>query len=143
MFQRSGARTRDTETAKKELEEFSFLPWLESFVRPWKTKANIPELSMEINESLNAGDEQENNSYGSDESEDAGFDAMTEDTESFTTVKESVPSKKCKKEHAAVKQKSVSLKKGNQAEIVGSEFDIMRDMSKVLNKRLASMNNET
>ena len=48
-----------------------------------------------------------------------GLMLMNEDTESFTTVEESVPSKKCKKEQAAVKQKSVSLKKVNQAEIKG------------------------
>ena len=53
--------------------------------------------------------------------EDAGFDAMNEDTESFTTVEESAPSKKRKKEQAAVKQKSVSLEKVNQAEIMGAE----------------------
>ena len=34
---------------------------------------------MEINESSNAGDELENNGYGSDESEDATFDTMNED----------------------------------------------------------------
>ena len=49
-----------------------------------------------------------NYGYGSDEREDAGFDAMNEDTESFTMVEESAPSKKCKKEQAAVKQKLVS-----------------------------------
>ena len=76
---RSGAGTRDIETAKKELEEFSFLRWFDSFIRPRKTKTNIPELSMEINESSNAGDELENNGYGSDESEDATFDTMNED----------------------------------------------------------------
>ena len=67
---------------------------------------------------------------------------MNEDTKLFTTVEESAPSKKCKKEQALVKQKSVSLKKINQAEILGAELHIMRDMSKVLNKRLASMNDE-
>ena len=67
---------------------------------------------------------------------------MNEKTESFTTVEESAPSKKCKKEQAAVKQKSVSLKKVNLAEIMGAELDVMRDMSKVLNKSLASMNDE-
>ena len=102
-----------------------------------------PKLSLEINESSNAADDElENNGYGSDESEDAGFDAMNEKTESFTTVEESAPSKKCKKEQAAVKQKSVSLKKVNLAEIMGAELDVMRDMSKVLNKSLASMNDE-
>ena len=60
-----------------------------------------------------------NYGYGSDESEDAGFDAMNEDTESFPTVEELAPSKKCKKEQAAVKQKSMSLKKVNQVEIMG------------------------
>ena len=107
-----------------------------------ENQKNIPELSLEINESSNAVDELENNGYGSDESEDAGFDAMNEKTESFTTVEESAPSKKCKKEQAAVKQKSVSLKKVNLAEIMGAELDVMRDMSKVLNKSLASMNDE-
>ena len=97
---------------------------------------------MEINESLNAGDELENNGYGSDESESAGFDDMNEDTESLTTVEESAPSKKCKNEQPAIKQKSVSLKKVNQAEIMGAKLDIMRYLSKVWNKRLASMNNE-
>ena len=139
---RSGAGTQDIETTKKELEEFSFLRWLDSFIRPRKTKTNIPELSLEINESSNADDELENNGCGSDESEDARFDVMNEDTELFTTVEESAPSKKCKKEQALVKQKSVSLKKINQAEIMGAELHIMRDMSKVLNKWLASMNDE-
>ena len=36
----------------------------------------------------------------------------------------------------------MSLKKVNQAEIMGAELNVMRDMSKVLNKRLASMNDE-
>ena len=97
---------------------------------------------MEINGSSNAGNELENNGYGSDKSEYSGFDAVTDDTELFTTLEESAPSKKCKKEQAAVKQKSVSLKKVNQAEIMGAELDVMRDMSKVLNKRLTSMNDE-
>ena len=48
---------------------------------------------MEINESSNAGDELEKNGYGSDESEDARFDALNEDTESCITVEESAPSK--------------------------------------------------
>ena len=100
----------------------------------------MPELSLEINECLNAVDELENN--GSDESEDTGFDAMNEDTEPFTLVEESAPSKKCKKEQAAVKQKSVSLKKVNQAEIMGANPNVRRDMSKVLNKRLIIMNGE-
>ena len=47
----------------------------------------MPELSMEINENLNAGDELGKNGYGSDKSEDAGFDAMTEDTKSFSFIK--------------------------------------------------------
>ena len=67
---------------------------------------------------------------------------MNGDTESFTTVEDSAPSKKCEKEQTAVKQKSVPLKKVNQAEIMGAELDVMRDMSKALNKRLASMNDE-
>ena len=58
---------------------------------------------MEIHESLNASNELENNDYGSDENENAGFDAMTDDTESFT-FEEPAPSKKCKKKQAAVKQ---------------------------------------
>ena len=91
---RSGAGTRDIETAKKELEEFSFLRWLDSFIRPRKTKTDIPEMSMEIKESSNAGNELENNGYGSDESQGVGFDAMTEDTDSFTTIEESAPPKK-------------------------------------------------
>ena len=37
---------------------------------------------MEINESSNAENELENNGYGSDESEDAGCDAITDDTPS-------------------------------------------------------------
>ena len=98
---RSGAGTRNIETEKKELEEFSFLRWFDFFSMLWKTKTNMPELSLEINECLNAVDELENN--GSDESEDTGFDAMNEDTEPFTLVEESAPSKKCKKEQAAVK----------------------------------------
>ena len=49
---------------------------------------------MEINESSNARDELENNGYGSYESEDAGFDAITDATESFATLGESPLSKK-------------------------------------------------
>ena len=67
---------------------------------------------------------------------------MNEDTESFTRVEELASSKKCKKEHAVVKQKLVSLKKVNQAEIMGAKLDVVRDMLDVLNKRLASMNDE-
>lgn len=55
---------------------------------------------MEMNENSNAVDELENNDYGSDESEDAWFDVMTE---SFTRIEESTLSKKEKKEQAAVK----------------------------------------
>ena len=40
----------------------------------------------------------------------------------------------------AVKQKSVSSKEINQAEILGADIDVMRDTSKVLNKSLTSMN---
>ena len=90
---RSRAGTQDIETAKKELEEFSFLRWLDSFTRPWKIKRNISEPSMEANEKSNVEDELENNVYGSDESEDAGFDATTDDNESVTTFEESTPSK--------------------------------------------------
>ena len=141
-WSQSGAGTGDIETAKKELEEFSFLSWLDSFIRLWKAKANIPEPSLEINESLNVGDELKNNGYANDESEDAGFNAMTDDTKSFAMLEESAPSKKCKKEQAMVKQKLVSLKKVNQAEIMGAKLDVMRDMSKVLDERLMSINNE-
>ena len=70
---------------------------------------------------------------------------MTDDTESFTTLAESAPLKNLR-EQAAVQQKSVSLKKVNQPEIMRAELDVMiymmRDMSKVLNKRLTSKNNE-
>ena len=38
--------------------------------------------------------------------------------------------------------KSLSLKKVNQAELMGPQLDVVRDMSKVLNKSLASMNDE-
>ena len=62
-----------------------------------ENQKNIPELSLEINESSNAVNELENNGYGSDESEDAGFDAMNEDTESFAMVEESAPSKNVRK----------------------------------------------
>lgn len=58
---------------------------------------------MEINESSNAVYELENNGYVSDECEYAGFDAMTDDTESFKTLEESAPSRKYKEEHVAVK----------------------------------------
>ena len=68
-------------------------------------------------------------------------DAMTEGAELFTTLEESAPSKK-DKEQAAVKQTSVSLKKVNQPEIVVAELNVMRDMSKGLNERLTSMNDE-
>ena len=71
-----------------------------------------------------------------------GFDALNEDTESFTVVEESALSKKCKKGQAAVKQKSASFKKVNQTEIMGADLDVMRDMSKVLNKTLASKNDK-
>ena len=37
---------------------------------------------------------------------------------------------------------NVIEKKVNQSEIMGAELNVMRDMSKVLNKRLASMNDE-
>ena len=67
---------------------------------------------------------------------------MTEGAELFTTLEESAPSKKDKKEQAAVKQTSVSLKKVNQPEIVVAELNVMRDMSKGLNERLTSMNDE-
>lgn len=87
---RSRAGTQDIETAKEELEEFSFLRWLDSFARPWKIKRNISEPSMEANERPNVEDELENNVYGS---EDAGFDATTDDSESITTFEESTPSK--------------------------------------------------
>ena len=93
--------------------------------KPKQTKTK----SLEINERWNAADELENNGYGSDKSEDTGFDAMNEDTESFTTVEEPAPSKKCKKKQATIKQKSVSLKKLNQAEIMGGKLDIMRYIS--------------
>ena len=122
------------------LEELSFLCWLDSFIRPPRTRTNIPEPSMEINENLNAEDELENSGYGSDECEDAGFDAMTNETKLFRMLEESDPSKKCEKEQASVKQKSVLLKRVNEAEIMGVELSIMRDISKVLNKRLTSMN---
>ena len=36
--------------------------------------------------------------------------------------------KKCKKEHATVKQKSVPLKKVNQTEIMGTELDVMTEV---------------
>ena len=50
---------------------------------------------------------------------------MNEDAESFTTVEESVPSKKIyKKDQAAVKQKSVPLKKVNQTEIMGTSLTL-------------------
>ena len=97
---------------------------------------------MDINESSNAGDELENNGYGSQESEDAGCDAITDVTESFATLEKSPPSKKCKKEQAAVKQKSVSLKKSKSGRNHGAELDVMGDMSKVLSKRLKSMKDE-
>lgn len=45
---------------------------------------------MEANERSNVEDELENNVYGS---EDAGFDATTDDSESITTFEESTPSK--------------------------------------------------
>ena len=48
---------------------------------------------MEANEKSNVEDELENNVYGSDESEDAEFDATTDDNESVTTFEESTPSK--------------------------------------------------
>ena len=76
------------------MEELSFLCWPDSFIRPRKTRTYIPEPSVGISESSNAEDELENNGYGNDGSENAGFDAMTDDTESFTTLKESAPSKK-------------------------------------------------
>ena len=58
---------------------------------------------MEINETSNAGEELENNGYGSYASEDARCDAVTNNTESFATLEKSLSSKKCKKEQAAVK----------------------------------------
>ena len=67
---------------------------------------------------------------------------MSGDTVLFTTLEESALSKICKKEQAAVKQKPVSLKNVNQAEIVGAELDVMRDLSKVLNKKLTKVNDE-
>ena len=60
------------------------------------------------------GKKLQNNGFGGDESEDAAFDAMINDPESFTRIDELAPSKKCKKEQTAVKQKSVSLSKVSQ-----------------------------
>ena len=70
-----------------------------------------------------------------------GLMLMNEDTESFTTIEESAPSKKCKKEQAAVKQVGVT-EKSKSGRNHGAELDVMIDMSKVLNKRLASMYDE-
>ena len=82
-----GSAARAFETLKKKYRKRinfqkssrsgSFLHWLDSFIRPPKTKTNKPEPSVEINESSNAGDELKNNGYDSEESEDAGFDVMT------------------------------------------------------------------
>ena len=58
---------------------------------------------MKINESSNAEYELESNGYGSDESEDIGFDAISGDTVLFTTLEEAALSKICKKEQAVVK----------------------------------------
>ena len=44
---------------------------------------------------------------------------MINDPESFTRIDELAPSKKCKKEQATVKQKSVSLTKVSQIKPLG------------------------
>ena len=138
---RSGAGTRDIETAKKELEEFFFLRWPDSFIRLQKTKINISEPSMGINETSNAGDELENNGYGIYASDYARCDAITDDSESSATLEKSLPSKKCKKEQAAVKQKSV-IKKSKLGRNHGAELDVMGDMSNVLNKTFTGVKDE-
>ena len=136
---RSGAGTRDIEKAKKELEEYSFLRWLDSFVRPRKTKSNIPAASMEINENLDVAYKVEIDDYESEESEGVGSDALNDDTESFTTLEESAPSKKYEKEQVMVNRKLPSFAQVNQAEIMGSELDVMGNMLKVWKKRLTSI----
>ena len=50
--------------------------------------------------------------------------------------------KKCKKEQAAVKQKSMSLKNSKSGRNHGVKLDVLRDMSKVLSKMLTSMKDE-
>ena len=100
---------------------------------------------MEINESSNAGDELKNNGYDSEESEDAGFDVMTVSPSYWQRSGNQLHRKNISNrsnKQAAVKQNSMSLKKVNQAEIMGAELDVMRDTSKLLNKRLTSMNDE-
>ena len=139
---RSGVGTRDLEKAKKELEEYSFLRWLDAFVRPRKTKSNMPEASLEINKNLNVGHEVENDSYDSEESEGVGLDALNNDTESFTTLEESTFSKKCEKEQVMVKQKPQSFTQVNQADIMRSELDVMGNMLKIWKQRLTSLSDE-
>ena len=120
----------------------SFLRWLGSFIRSRKTKTNIPEASTEINESSNAEDELEKNGYGSDECEDVGFDAMTVTPSHLQRSRNQFHQKNVRNIQAAVKEKSVPLEKVNQTEITGAELDVTRDTSKVLRKRMTSMNDE-
>ena len=139
---RSGVGTPDLEKAKKELEEYSFLRWLDSFVRPRKTKSNIPGASLEINKNLNVRHKVENDGYDSEESEGVGLNALNDDTESFTTLEESVTSENCEKEVVMVKQKLPSFTQVNQADIMGSELDVMGNMLKVWKQRLTSISDE-
>ena len=67
---------------------------------------------------------------------------MTDDTESFAALGESTRSKSCMREHFMVTQKTLYFKKVSQGEITWADFNSMRNVKKVLNKRLTSMSNK-
>ena len=79
---------------------------------------------MDINESSNTRDELENNGNGIDESKDTGFDAIIVTPSHLQCSRNQFHQKNVRNKKAVVKQKSVSVKKVNQAKIVGPRLTL-------------------
>ena len=131
----SGSGRKEVADAQRDLEEYSFLGWLSPFVRQRNTQTNISTDTQSVggDEKLDVVDD--NFSYEPETfQESAEMDEKYSDTESVSSVRSRTTSKHPTERE--VEAHSHRMKKHKQADVVGTEMTMMKNMSQLLEYKI-------
>lgn len=133
---RSGAGEKDIRTAKKDLEEYSFLLWLDDHTRLRKTKSNLGDIGeSQAEENTQVAEE-----FYEEETRDSR-EELEEDEDSDDEMENELKSPTTKRKFVASKKLSNKPKVTAHA-LMGAELDVMKNFSRALKEKSSTTVNK-
>ena len=129
---RSGAGLNEVKAAKKGLEDYAFLAWLEPFTRPHRGKTNVPEDTEEFKSMQSPLQHGQSLSDLSDFPDSDNDSIATSAMEDSPVVTKPLP-KNLKREMPGKKEKASGKKISTQKSV---EIDAMKAMTNFMNRKL-------